>query len=225
MITKNNVTEKFYELGRSKIFLIAIILNLISIPLSALNICTSLLSCANEYIATRGTDVYYTDLIYEISALAVSLLSGICLLRLYLSFKNKAPNANLLRRLFIYEIIVNALSFIYHLSPLVTRRGESEYSLFFAIWPYLMLSVLAIGLIILLLERKTIKLAVALIEHDVNSIIKYKASNALVVFLVFSYFFTLVRLDFPMALPGFAAYSLFIYVLISFCAISHKIHK
>ena len=212
---KDFYSQAVCELGASKLFLAAILLDLFSFLISVVYYLLNIIEMINDS-QRGGTENLFTALnACEVISLILDALIGIALLRTYLSFKRNAPNTKALERVIYYSLISSVL--------LVISFALTFKSLLYVLAPI----AAVICLFIFLATRKTIKLAIAFLEQDIAGILKYKASILLLIFIIYTAVFNLVNalgaigVATLLSLPALAALIIYAILLFKFRIIAN----
>lgn len=179
--------EAVCELGASKLFLWAILLELFSFLLSIINKAVSFSESLEVAVNEGKTTAFIFTNVYEFFSIIVTAITAILLLRAHISFKRNTPNTKPLKYIITCALISLIFSVVYFAGLLMFGGGMFvDFFAFTIIILPLILVIAIISLFVFLAERKTIKLAIAFLEQDIAGILKYKASILLFVFIIFT---------------------------------------
>ncbi len=219
MSTKKDVySQAVCKLGSSKLFLAAVLLDLLSVLISSILFVLNTITIIKDS-QRGGSEIILTPIyIIGIITLIVSALMGIALFRVYISFKRDEPNTKALNRVILYAIIDTVLS------------ATTFFDTYRSVVPYFLISFVlfnVISILIIIGERNTLKLAIAFSEQDLAGILKYKSSVFLLVFILYTIVYDLVRalttasIYTLLSIPGTVALVLYCILLFKFRVIAN----
>lgn len=219
MSTKKDVySQAVSKLGSSKLFLAAVLLDLLSVLISSILFVLNIVTIIKDSQRVGDVNLFSPIYIIGLITLIVSALMGIALFRVYISFKRDEPNTKALNRVILYAIIHTVLSAA---TFFITYRSVVPY--FFI--SFVLLNVISI--LIIIGERNTLKLAIAFSEQDLAGILKYKSSVLLLVFILYTIVYELLlalttaSIYTLLSIPGIASLVLYCILLFKFRVIAN----
>ncbi|MBQ8895378.1 MAG: hypothetical protein IJY88_01110 [Clostridia bacterium] len=238
---KNNDKGVYYntvaELGKSKLFLCAVILYLSSVLLSVIyTIFTDGGQSGSALIQTFFT-------VYNAVSNITALICGLLLLKIHLSFKKGEADAKALKQIIYLQMFEVILAVVFGaLTLLSTENDGIDLKLKIVVTVIFSIFIGIVSLFFFFAIRKTVRLSIAFLEQDIDGIAKYKASIFMIVFLCYTIVYNFINITSSISfktlleLPALASLILFLITAIKFKSASasaikksetkqHKVNK